>query len=306
MEYLIKPQQIQGAIARYQKAKMLWLDTETADFNTKNPQLSLISILDDPTDLEGDQVCILDLLNYPDLLKEFTEKIMLNPEIEKIFHNAKYDCKFLGKTKVKNVTCTLEMARNIPYYLLPTSNFTLKTLTEKLSSFTNIDKTEQNSDWKQRPLTETQLNYAKMDVIYLAQIYTPLLQLMSLTNPTPQKEDITKLTLRYRQLEHRWKQLDSEVNHLKERLKKAMDSQSISEFQGFKLSEQNRTIKKTSFQNLAQLIQDYNLDLDFSINLTQSIQQQLGNNLNKLPIEEEISSFLQLKISLIDEEELPF
>jgi ribonuclease D len=306
MKYLIKPQDIQEAIARYQRVKMLWLDTETADFNTKNPQLSLISVLDDPTDIEGDQVCILDLLDYPDLLEEFTQKIMINPEIEKIFHNAKYDCKFLGKTKVKNVTCTLEMAKSIPYYLLPTPNFTLKTLTQKLSIFTNIDKTEQTSNWKQRPLTETQLNYAKMDVIYLAQIHTPLLQLISLTNPDPQKEDITKLTLRYRQLEHRWKQLDSEVNHLKERLKKAMDSQEISEFQGFKLSEQNRTTKKAYFQNLAQLIQDYNLDLDFSINLTQSIQQKLSNNLNNLPIEEEISSFLQLKISQTDEDELPF
>jgi len=39
---------------------------------------------------------------------------MLNPAIEKVFHQASYDLKFLGKTKAKNVTCTLEMA--IPYY----------------------------------------------------------------------------------------------------------------------------------------------------------------------------------------------
>ncbi len=306
MQYLTEIDLIEKTIARYQKAKILWLDTETADYQTKNPQLSLITILDDPTDIEGDQVCILDLLNYPDLIAQFINKVMINPEIEKVFHNAKYDCRFLGKTKVKNVTCTLEIAKQIPYYLLATPDFTLKTLTEKFCNFTNIDKTEQKSDWKIRPLTETQLNYAKMDVIYLAQLHTRLLQFNILANPDPEKENITNLTLRYRQLEHRWKQLNSEIEHLKERLKKAMNFQEISEFQGFKLASQSRTTKKISFQNLAQLMQESDLDLDFTINLTQPIQKQLRNYLDQLPIEEEISSFLQLKITEIDENDLPF
>jgi len=304
MKYLIKPEDIETAINYYQQKQILWLDTEIADFQTKNPQLSLISILDDPA--QGDQVTILDMLNYPNLIPEFINKIMINSKIEKVFHNAKYDTKFLGKTKVKNVTCTLEIAKSIPYYLLPIPDFTLKTLTEKLSDFKNIDKSEQSSDWKVRPLTEKQLNYAKMDVIYLAQIHGQLLQLSSITNPDPEKENINDLTLRYRQLEHRWKQLDSEINHLKERLKKAMNSQEIKEFQGFKLSNQSRTNKKTSFQELAKLIEESKLNLDFSINLTQPIQKQLGKYLENLLIEEEISNFLMLKITDTDEDDLPF
>ena len=306
MEYISQPQDIHNAIFRYKEAKILWLDTEVADYKTRNPLLSLISILDDPTDIEGEQVCILDILDYPYLVEEFINEIMLNSQIEKVFHNAKYDSKFLGKKRIKNITCTLEMAKEIPYYILATPNFSLKTLTEKLCDFGTINKSLQTSNWKQRPLTKEQLNYAAMDVVYLAQIHNRLLQFKTIANPSPETENISALTLRYRQIEHRWKQLDSEMEHIKNRLKKAMESQEISEAQGFKLSSQTRTTKKTSFLNLAQLVSRENLDFDFNLNLTKPMQKQLENHLEKLSIEEEISSFLQLKIKDFDENDLPF
>lgn len=306
MSYLTEKNKIIEAIELYAKSKILWLDTEVADYQTTHPRLSSIQILANSTDLQGNCVDILDVLDKPELIDEFIQKIMLNTDIEKVFHNARYDLNFLGKSKAKNITCTLEIVKKIPYYLVPLPNRKLKTLAEQLCHFPSIDKTEQEGDWGQRPLTEKQLDYAKMDVVYLAQVHHRLLQLTQLLQPKPENENIEALILRYRQIEHHWKQLDSEIAHLKERLKKAMNSQGITELFGFYLSSQQRTTKKVSFQELAQITQAVRSDFDFSLTLTKELQKELGELLEKLPVEVENQKILQLKVQDMDEEDLPF
>ena len=138
MPYLTAASEIRSLIAEYTKAKTLWIDTEVADYKSRNPRLSLIQILDNPQDMSGDSVYLLDVLDQPDMIADFVEKIMVNPAIEKVFHNASYDLKFLGTKKAKNITCTLEMAKKIPYYLLPLPNYQLKTLATELCKFNNI------------------------------------------------------------------------------------------------------------------------------------------------------------------------
>ncbi len=306
MEYLTQADGIRAAIANYIPAKTLWLDTEVADYQTDKPRLSLIQVLDDSTDIKGDRVLILDVLDLPELADEFIEKIMFNPAVEKVFHNANYDLQFLGKRKAKNVTCTLEIVKKIPYYLVPLPNRKLKTLAEKLCHFPTIDKTEQGGDWGQRPLTNNQLDYAKMDPVYLAQVHHRLLQLTQLIEPKPETEDIAALTLRYRQIEHRWKQLDTEIKHIKERLKGAMEAQDIPEIDGFKLSNQQRTTKKVSFTQLAKITQAAGINLDFPIKLTKELQKELAEVMEQLPVEEKIDGIWQLKVTDLNEENLPF
>jgi ribonuclease D len=307
MLYLTESKDIQLVVEKYVQAKTLWVDTEVADYKTSKPRLSLIQVLDDSTDMKGDRVSILDVLDQPEITDEFIEKIMLNPEIEKVFHNAKYDLNFLGKRKAKNVTCTLEMVKKIPYYLVPLPNWKLKTLAEKLCYFPTVDKTEQGGDWGKRPLTQKQLHYAKMDPIYVAHVHHRLLQLTQLIEPNPETEDIEALTLRYRQIEHPWKQLDTEINHIKERLKAAMPAQNLSENRGFKLSSQERTTKKVDFNQLAKLTQALGKDLDLSVTLTKALQEELGDVIEQLPVEEQKKTILQLQVQEQDEEEeLPF
>ena len=56
---------------------------------------------------------------------------MLVDRIEKVLHNATYDSKFLGgKSKVKKITCTLELAKKVPYYIALLPNYQLKTVVE--------------------------------------------------------------------------------------------------------------------------------------------------------------------------------
>jgi ribonuclease D len=304
--YLTQETELKAAINHYKNSKILWLDTEVADYQTKKPRLSLISISDDPTDLNGSNVSVLDVLNYPKIVKLFIEEIMLNPNLKKVFHNASYDLQFLGKKQAENVICTLEIVQNLPYYLVPLKNHQLKTLAEVLCNFTNVDKSEQSGDWGQRPLTEKQLIYAKMDVVYLAHIYQRLLQLSKFIEPNPETEDLDALMLRYRQIEHRWKELDSEMENLKKRLKNAMNIQKVLEKNGFKLSSYQKTTKKVSFKDLAQIVQETGLDLDLVVTLTKDTQQQLEEVMEYLPIEEAITTVSTLKVAEIDEEDLPF
>lgn len=312
MPYFTDKNAIKLKIYEYTQAKILWLDTEVADYKTDTPKLSLIQILEHSTPVRGDRnellqsaerVSILDVLDQPSLVDEFIEQIMLNPEIEKVFHNASYDLNFLGKKKAKNVTCTWEMAKKIPYYLVPLPNFQLKTLAEKLCHLPPLDKTEQGSDWGRRPLSANQLYYAKMDAVYVAQVHHRLLQI---NEPEPEKEDIEALTLRYRQIEHRWRQLDTEMNQIKERLKAAMNAQKVKEIKGFKLTSQTRTTKKVPFSPLAKMTQGLGIDLDLSVTLTKQLQKELGDAIAQLPVEEETSTVLLLKVTQQDEEELPF
>ncbi|MGF2039115.1 MAG: ribonuclease D [Nostoc sp. CmiVER01] len=285
MPYLTSAREISAIVAEYTNAKTLWIDTEVADYKSRNPRLSLIQVLDNPKDMSGDRVYLLDVLDQPNIITEFIEKIMINSAIEKVFHNASYDLKLLGNKKAKNITCTLDIAKKIPYYLLPLPNYQLKTIATSLCSFNNIEKQEQTSDWGKRPLTEEQIEYAYLDCIYLAQIHSNLLDLQTQASPDPATEDLISLCSRYSQLEQQYKLLNSEFEHLQERMKKAMQAQNISETTYYKLTSYERTTVKATFTELARLTQNEGINLDFPITLTQKLQKDLGQNLEHLSVD---------------------
>ncbi|MBV6621691.1 MAG: PD-(D/E)XK nuclease family protein [Rivularia sp. (in: Bacteria)] len=175
MHYLTDAAQIRAMINQFRSYKILWLDTEVADCRTQNPRLSLIQVLANPNDSSGEFAYIFDVLDKPDLARYFIEQIMVNPHIEKVFHNASFDLKYLGGKLIPNVTCTLKIARKITRYKLKTSNLKLKTLATELCNFTDVDTESGASDWGKRPLIGKQLYYAAMDVVYLAAVHRQLL-----------------------------------------------------------------------------------------------------------------------------------
>ena len=176
-QYLTEAADIRSLISTLASAKILWLDTETADYNTSNPRVSLIQVLAEPGDLTGERVYILDVLYKPNIVSYFVDQIMVNPQIEKVFHNASYDLRFLGKEQAQNVTCTYKIAQKITKLVLQVPDLKLKTLAANLCNFSNIDKEEQGSNWGRRPLTAKQLQYAKMDPVYLAHVHRGLLEI---------------------------------------------------------------------------------------------------------------------------------
>lgn len=302
MLYFTEPEDIQPLIDEFAEMKILWLDTELADFRSKKPRLSLIQILAYPQDVNGSRTNIIDVLNNPDQVNYFIEKIMINPTINKIFHNAKHDLKYLGSKKAENVTCTMELARKIPYHILPVKNFTLKTLTEHLTIFKNVSKEEQGSDWGQRPLSQRQLEYAKMDPVYLAHLHQQLLKLIEKNKTDPITDDLSEIGARYQEIKPQWKVLNSEIKDLEDRAKNAMKAQNQKENFAFKLSESERITVKVNFAELAQLVLSQGLDLNFSITLDKSLQKKLGDLLNQLSIQEEKTKILRLLPQGIEEE----
>jgi ribonuclease D len=294
MPYLTDARKISDIVSKYTEAATLWIDTEVAEYNSRNARLSLIQVLDDPDDMSGDRVYLLDVLDKPSLVAEFVEQIMVNPHIEKVFHNASFDVKLLGNKQARNITCTLDIAKKIPYYLLPVPNYQLQTLATLLCNFNNIDKHEQGSNWAQRPLTEEQVEYAYLDCIYLAQIHRRLLELQAESNPDPATDDVTLLNSRFSQIEEQWKLLNSEYEHLQERLKKAMQAQDISETTLYKLTSYDRKVVKVQFSQLADLVQTQDINLDFPVTLTQKLQKELGENLEQLSVDIEQSTAFRL------------
>lgn len=294
MPYLTAAREIRSLITEYTTAKTLWIDTEVADYKTRNPRLSLIQVLANPEDMTGNSVYLLDVLDKSDVIADFVERIMVNDAIEKVFHNAGYDVKYLGAKKAKNITCTLEMAKKIPVYLLPLPNYQLKTLATKLCNFHDINKQEQTSDWGKRPLTEEQIEYAYLDCIYLAQVHLRLLELEANLKIDPIREDLSLLTARYIEIEQQQKIIKSEFEHLQERVKQAMLVQNISETPSCKLTSYERKTIKTQFQELVDLVENQGVDLDFTITLTEDIRKNLGVNLEKLTVNVDINTYWKI------------
>lgn len=295
MPYVTSAKEILNLVAEYTNAPTLWIDTETADYKSKKPRLSLIQVLDDAEDMSGDRVYLLDVLDQPELVADFIEQIMQNPAIEKVFHNASFDLKLLGGKKAQNITCTLEMAKKIPYYILPLPNYQLKTLALELCNFNNIDKEEQTSNWGKRPLSSEQIEYACLDCIYLAQVHLHLLELNQKINIDPTKEDLTLLSARYQQVEQQYQLVNSEFEHLQERVKKAMLAQNLSETSDFKLTAWERETTKVAFAELANLVQSQGINLDFPVTLTKKLKTDLGESIEQLSVETEKTKSWRLK-----------
>ena len=201
MPYLTSPNEIRSLITQLTSYPILWLDTEVADWDTPNPRLSLIQVLANPTDLTGECAYVIDVLDKPELVSDFVRQIMVNSQIEKVFHNASFDVRYLGgKDEAVNITCTYKMVKkltkNKQQNPLQVSNKKLKTLAIELCHFDDVDKEEQASDWGKRPLREKQLQYAKMDVVYLAHVHKTLLELPEKDNQPKEEKLSESLTVK--------------------------------------------------------------------------------------------------------------
>lgn len=291
MPYLTVASDIKELIAKFCQSRILWIDTEIADYKS-NPKLSLIQVLADPRDFTGDATFLLDVLERPELVQNFIYQIMVNPNIEKVMHNANYDIRFLGNDDAQNVTCTLNIARKIPYYILPLPDRKLKTLVEKICNIGYVDKTEQGGDWAKRPMTKNQLQYATMDAVYLARVHSHLLEIIDKCYPDPASENLTALGDKYQKIESQWKPLDAEIAEVKERIKAGMLATKLKESAYFELS--SSIAMKVDFMTLANLTQTQGIDLYLPITLTKEIQRQLAELIDHPSLEIEENQSLRL------------
>ena len=143
------------------------IDTETMGLNINNDRLCLVQISD-----ENGNCHIIQFLknsyNAPNL-----KKILNDKKILKIFHYARFDIAVIKKNlKVmcEPIYCTKiasKLARTF------TDRHGLKDLCKDLLKI-DINKNNQTSDWGNDTLTQSQIEYAANDVLYLHEIKNKL------------------------------------------------------------------------------------------------------------------------------------
>lgn len=161
--YIQSQSELDRAIQTLLGAKRVGLDTESSGYYTYEPEICLIQAS------AGDRHFIIDPLAKLDLggLGPLFEK----NSIQKIFHSAFSDVQELRRIvdwSFHNVFDTFIACRMLGF-----GSCSLASLVEAYCGIT-LQKGEQKSNWKRRPLSRSQLDYASLDTVYLEKIASSL------------------------------------------------------------------------------------------------------------------------------------
>jgi ribonuclease D len=141
--------------------KTVAIDTETLGLRYDRDRLCLVQLS------WGDGVCYLVQMKAGEKVEAPRLKALLtNPEIEKIFHFARFDVAVLYRALdvlCAPIYCTKIASRFARTY---TDRHGLKDLCRELLGV-EISKAEQSSDWGSGNLSDDQKKYAARDVLYL-------------------------------------------------------------------------------------------------------------------------------------------
>lgn len=139
------------------------VDTETQGLSLVRDKLCLVQLS------AGDGNAHIVQMNRDSYDCPNLKKLLNNPDIEKIFHFARFDVAILSRdlgVEIKPLFCTKIASGLVRTY---TDAHGLKALCKELISV-DLSKQQQSSDWAADELTEAQLEYAASDVLYLHQL----------------------------------------------------------------------------------------------------------------------------------------
>ena len=139
------------------------VDTETQGLSLVRDKLCLVQLSAGDGDAHIVQVN-RQTFDCPNL-----KALLSNPEVEKIFHFARFDVAMIARDLGINMTpifCTKIASGLVRTY---TDRHGLKDLCRELLGV-DLSKQQQSSDWAADELTKAQLNYAASDVLYLHQL----------------------------------------------------------------------------------------------------------------------------------------
>lgn len=146
-------------LSNYQ-VKAVAIDTETLGLKPHRDRLCVVQL--SPGDGTADVVQIArGQTSAPNI-----EKLLADPQIEKIFHFGRFDIAVLEHAfgvRANPVFCTKIASRLTRTY---TDRHGLKDLCSELLDV-QLSKQQQSSDWAAETLSQAQLEYAASDVLYL-------------------------------------------------------------------------------------------------------------------------------------------
>ena len=157
--YLDKPDAVERFLAEISDITELALDTEGASFHRFLDRIYLLQLS------TRDRSAIIDPLpiGSPAGLGD----LLLNNDVEVVFHDADYDLRLLHQDYGWHVTNIFDT--RIASQLLGIKSFGLAALLEQFFDV-RLDKKHQRADWSMRPLTPDMLEYAAQDTRYLLQL----------------------------------------------------------------------------------------------------------------------------------------
>jgi len=162
--YLSDPAQIAEAAEALRRETVIGLDTETFwDAKTNCSYVSLAQL----AARDGD-VIVADVLNAG---IEPLRPLLETPDVKMVAHNARFDESMLRGAGVKayGLVDTLRMSR----MALSLDSHSLASVSEHLLGLP-LDKTLQRSNWRRRPLTRAQIEYAALDARIAILVYDEL------------------------------------------------------------------------------------------------------------------------------------
>ena len=157
------PSDIAAAFERLSRSAVLGCDTETSSLSARKGKLFSVQFSD------GDYNVLVPLSERVSMGR--LEEILADPQITKVFHNAKFDLEFLRENgfQTRNVFCTM-----IAEKLLTRGANQSASLAETLYRYfaVDLDKSQRakfNRTWN-GVWTDELVNYALSDVVYLPKL----------------------------------------------------------------------------------------------------------------------------------------
>ncbi len=161
IRYIESEQDLQDAMDACMGKSVVSIDTEFARFNTYYPMVGLIQIYD------GEVCYLIDPLVVDDLSS--LANLIVATDLVKVFHACSEDMEVF-KYCLDAIPSPVIDTQIAAAALGVGFSISYQNMVEHYLSVT-LPKEETRSDWLQRPLTKSQLDYAALDVIYLLQVY---------------------------------------------------------------------------------------------------------------------------------------
>ena len=156
--YITEEKELSPALAKLDKYRYLFLDTETT-----GDRIRLIQIGDD----KG--IYVFDLFELPSAPQKIAQ-LLSNKGI--VGHNLKFDLKFLSRYGIEPMVTFDTLVAS---YLLGFERHSLRHLAEVLLGKV-VDKSMQLSDWSREVLSRQQIEYAAMDVLIVRELFAKMLK----------------------------------------------------------------------------------------------------------------------------------
>ncbi len=155
-------EELKNLEAQISKTNIIGLDTEFDWRTTYFPKLSLIQIV------ANSKLFLVDCLTIDP--RKVLKKYLENKHYLKVFHSVRSDATVLSKCM--NIHAHNVFDIQIADQILSQSN--IRSYGKIVKSFFGIElkKSETNSNWLKRPLTQNQIKYASDDVDFLIEIYS--------------------------------------------------------------------------------------------------------------------------------------